>query len=121
MAGLVTSVCQTMLDAQFPTTGATDYVGYSENGADESSNLARTNIGAANWASATAADPSVKANVAAVTSAAATGAATFSHFAIMDSGGTLRSDWTAFTGGNETLAVGDKLEFAAGDLEITLT
>lgn len=122
MAGVTISVAQDMLNTAFPTSGATDHIAYSENGTTETSILARTEVGATNWAAATAADPSVKSNTAVITSAAATGAGTITHFAIYSAvtAGTQRTDWTALTS-SRTLATGDKLEWAAGALDITLT
>lgn len=120
--GLSIAESQATLDARFPTTGATDYVGYSENGSTETSNLARTAIGATGWASATSADPSVKSNNGTVTSADATGGTTITHAAIFSAstGGTQRTDWQALAT-SRTLAAGDRLEFDAGDIDITLT
>lgn len=122
MAGLTNAESAANLDARFPTTGATDHVAYSTNGTSETANLARTAIGSTGWAAATVADPSVKANAAALTTAAATGAVTVTHFAIFtaSTGGTQRTDWTALTA-SKTLATGDKLEHAAGAIAVTLT
>ena len=122
MAGLTNTESQATLDARFPTTGATDYIAYSANGTSETGSLARTAIGATGWAAATAADPSVKAIANALTSAAATGAVTITHFAVFtaSSGGTQRTDWTAL-GTSKTLAIGDKVTWAAGSLQVTLT
>ena len=120
MAGLTNAEAQATLDARFPTTGATDHVAYSANGTSESSAVARTAVGATGWAAATAADPSVKANANALTSAAATGAAT--HFAIYSAStaGTQRTDWTALAS-SRTVAAGDTLSWAPGALQVTLT
>src|SRR6187402_1058821 len=98
MAGLTTTESQATLDARFPTSGATDHIAYSTNGTTEFASLARTPIGATGWAAATAADPSVKANANALTSAAASGAVTVTHFAIYSAStaGTQRVDWTTF-------------------------
>src|SRR5690348_3825227 len=106
--GLTITESQATLDARFPTTGGTDYVAYSADGSTESTAVARTGVGATGWSAATAADPSVKANAAALTSAAATAAVTVSHFAVFtaSSGGTQRTDWQALTTAR-TLAVGD--------------
>ena len=54
--------------------------------------------------------------------AAASGAGTISHFAIYSAstGGTQRTDWQAL-GVSRALTAGDKLEWAAGSLDITLT
>lgn len=122
MAGLTTTESQATLDARFPTTGGTDYIAYSANGTTETASLARTAIGATGWAAATAADPSVKANANLLTSAAATGAVVVSHFAIYSAStaGTQRTDWTTLTAAR-TLAIGDKLEWAVGAAQITLT
>ena len=122
MAGLVTAECQTALDTLFPTTGATDYIQYSENGSTESANLTGTAIGATGWAAATAADPSVKANNSVLTSADATGTGTITHFRIATaaSGGTGRTDWTALDT-SRALTSGDSVEWAIGACEITLT
>jgi len=122
MSGLTTVESQATLDARFPTTGGTDYIAWSTDGSTEFTGLARTAIGATGWASATSADPSVKANSAALTSATATGAGTVSHFAIYSAStsGTQRTDWTALTA-SKTLAIGDQLTAAIGDIKITLT
>lgn len=122
MAGLTTTEAQATLDARFPTTGGTDHVAWSTNGSSEFAGLARTAVGATGWAAATAADPSVKSNGSTLTTAAATGAGTVSHFAIYSasSGGTQRTDWTALTT-SRTVAIGDQLQIAVGDLDVTLT
>jgi hypothetical protein len=122
MAGLTTGESQATLDARFPTTGATDYIAYSTNGTSEFAGLARTAIGATGWAAATAADPSVKANANALTTAAATTAGTVTHFAIYSAStaGTQRVDWTALTA-SKTLGVGDTASWAVGALQVTLT
>jgi hypothetical protein len=110
------------LDARFPVTGATDHIAYSTNGTSEFAGLARTPIGATGWAAATNADPSVKANANALTSAAATSGGTVTHYAIFSaaSGGTQRTDWTALTA-SRTLAINDQLSHAAGAIAVTLT
>lgn len=117
MAGLTTAYSQTVLDAQFVNT---DYIAWSANGTSETSYLARTSIGT--WASATAADPSVKSNSGALTSAAATGTATITHFAIYSAStaGTQKTDWTALTS-SRAIQSGDQLTIAAGDIDVTLT
>lgn len=122
MAGLTNAESQSTLDARFPTTGATDHVAYSVNGSSEFAGLARTAIGATGWAAATAADPSVKANANALTSAAASSGGTVSHFAIYSAStaGTQRTDWTALTA-SRTVAIGDQLTHAVGAIAITLT
>lgn len=121
MAGLTQTEQQATLDARFPTTGATDYVAYSTNGTSEFASLARTAVGATNWAAATAATPSVKANTAAITSAAASGSGTITHFAIFSAstGGTQRTDWTALSASRAVVS-GDTLTWAAGALQVTL-
>ncbi|MGN6245095.1 MAG: phage tail fiber protein [Motilibacteraceae bacterium] len=122
MAGLTNTEAQATLDARFPTTGATDYIAYSVNGTSEFAGLARTAIGAAGWAAATNADPSVKANAGTLTTAAATSGGTVSHFAVFSAStaGTQRTDWTALTT-SRTVAAGDQLQWAAGVLQVTLT
>lgn len=121
MAGLTQALQQTALDYLFPTTGGTDYIAYSANGTSETASLARTAIGATGWAAATAATPSVKANANVLTSAAASGAVTVTHACIYSAstGGTQRTDWQAL-GTSRTLAIGDKLEFAASAFAVTL-
>lgn len=122
MAGLTTEYAQTLLDYAFPTAAAGDHIAYSANGTSETSSLVRTAIGATGWAAATAADPSVKANNALLTSAAASGAVTVTHFAVYSAStaGTQKTDWQALTY-SRTLAIGDKLEWAIGAAAITLT
>ena len=122
MAGLTTTEAQATLDSRFPTTGGGDFIAYSVNGTTEFAGLARTAIGATGWAAATAADPSVKANANALTSAAASSAGTVSHFAIYSAStaGTQRVDWTALSA-SRTVATGDQLTHAIGAIAITLT
>lgn len=122
MPGLTNAESAATLDARFPTTGATDWIAYSANGTTETGSLARTSIGATGWAAATVADPSVKANGTALTSAAASGAVTVSHFAVYtaSSGGTQRTDWTA-VGTSKSLGTGDTATWAVGALQVTLT
>lgn len=122
MTGFTTTESQTVLDARFPTSGGTDYVAYSTNGTSEFSGLARTAVGATGWAAATSADPSVKANANALTSAAASSGGTVTHFAIYSAStsGTQRTDWTALTS-SRTVAAADTLTWAIGDLRVTLT
>lgn len=122
MAGLTTTESQATLDARFPTTAATDFIAYSINGTSEFAGLVRTAIGATGWSAATAADPSVKANANALTSAAATTAGTVTHFAIYSAStaGTQRTDWTAL-GSSRTVAIGDQLTWAIGAASVTLT
>ena len=121
MAGLTNAEAQATLDSRFPTTGATDHIAYSVNGTSEFAGLARTAIGATGWAAATAADPSVKANANALTSAAATGAGTITHFAISSAStsGTRRTDWTAVSA-SKTVAIGDTVSWAVGQCSVTL-
>lgn len=123
MAGFTITECQTILDNRFPTSGGGDYIAYSTNGTSESANLARTAIGATGWRAATSADPSVKDNGNALTSAAATGAlAPLTHFAIYSAvtAGTQRTDWQALNT-SKTLAIGDQVTWAVGACAITLT
>lgn|SRR3954470_19411783 len=123
MPGLTNAESATTLDIRFPTSGGTDYVAYSTNGTSEFANIARTAVGATGWAAATVADPSVKANSAILTSAAVTTAGgTVTHFAIYTAvtAGTQRTDWTALSA-SKVVAVGDRLEWAVGTLQVTLT
>lgn len=122
MAGLTNAEAQATLDARFPTTGGTDYIAWSVNGTSEFAGLARTAIGGTGWAAATAADPSVKANANALTSAAATSGGTVSHFAIFSAstGGSQRTDWTALTA-SKAVTTGDQLTVAVGAVSVTLT
>jgi len=122
MAGLTTTESQATLDARFPTTGASDFIQYSTNGTTEFAGLTGTAIGATGWAAATNADPSVKANANALTSAAASSGGTVTHFAIYSAStaGTQRVDWTAL-GTSRTVAIGDQLTHAIGAIAITLT
>lgn len=116
MAGLTQARQQAILDAEFV---AGDYIAYSSNGSSESSAIARTAIGA--WSSATAASPSVKQNSNALTSAAASGSATITHFAIFSAstGGTQKTDWTALSSSRSVVS-GDTLQWAVGALQVTL-
>ena len=122
MAGLTNAESAATLDARFPTTGATDHIAWSANGTSETGSLARTAIGATGWASATNADPSVKANANALTTAAASAGVTVTHFAIFtaSSGGTQRTDWTALAA-SRALSTGDQLTVAVGACQVTLT
>lgn len=122
MAGLTNTESQATLDARFPTTGGSDHIAYSVNGTSEFAGLARTPIGATGWASATAADPSVKANANALTSAAASSGGTVTHFAVYSAltAGTQRTDWTALTS-SRTVATGDQISWAVSSCAITLT
>lgn len=122
MPGLTNAESQATLDARFPTTGASDFVQYSTNGTTEFAGLTGTAIGATGWAAATNADPSVKANANALTSAAATSAGTVTHFRVATAAtaGTGRTDWTALTA-SRTVAIGDQLTHAVGAIAVTLT
>lgn len=122
MAGLTITESQSTLDARFPTSGGGDYIAYSANGTTETGSLARTAIGATGWAAATAADPSVKANANALTSAAASAGVTVTHFAIYSAStaGTQRTDWQTLTA-SRALLPGDQLAWATGAAQITLT
>lgn len=122
MAGLSTVYTQTLLDYAFPTSGGGDHIAYSANGTSETASLARTAVGATGWAAATSADPSIKANNVLLTSAAASGAFTVTHFAIFSAStaGVQKTDWQA-VGSPRTLAIGDKTEWAIGAVQITLT
>ena len=125
MAGLTQALQQQVLDSTtlFPTAAAGDHIAYSSNGTSETTAIigARTPIGATGWAAATAATPSVKANNAVITSAAAVGAGTISHVAIYSAltSGTQKTDWQALAA-SKTLAVSDVIQFAVGAVAVTL-
>lgn len=121
MSGFTQAEQVATLDARFPVTGGGDYIAYSTNGTSEFAGLARTAIGATGWAGATAATPSVKANAAALTSAAASAGGTVTHAAIFSAStaGTQRTDWQAL-GTSKTLAIGDQITWAVGAFAITL-
>lgn len=107
------------LDQRFPNTGSGDHYAYSTNGTSEWAGLARTPVGT--WLAATNADPSVKGNASALTSAAASAAGTVTHWAIYSAltGGTQRTDWIPLTA-SRTLAVGDRLTHAVNTMRVTL-
>jgi hypothetical protein len=119
--GLTQAMQQQALDNVFATSASTDHIAYSINGTSEFAGMARTAIGATGWAAATAATPSVKANNAALTSAAATSGGTITHFAIYSAStaGTQKTDWTALTT-SRTVATGDQLTWAIGACSVTL-
>lgn len=123
MAGLTQTLQQSVLDSAtlFPTSGATDHIAYSTNGSSEFGGMARTPIGATGWAAATAATPSVKANNAVLTSAAASSGGTITHFAIYSAltVGTQKTDWQALAS-SRTVATGDQLTWAIGAVQVTL-
>jgi hypothetical protein len=122
MTGLTTAMQQQALDNVFPVAASTDHIAYSVNGTSEFAGLARTAIGAAGWDAATGATPSVKQNNAQLTSAAASGAGTVSHWAVYSASaaGTQKTDWTAFTNGSKVLAIGDSIVWAIGAADITM-
>ncbi|MEZ5110934.1 MAG: hypothetical protein R2732_05465 [Microbacteriaceae bacterium] len=119
--GISQATRQAMLDGQFPTAGAGDHIAYSTNGTSEAAIIARTAIGATGWAAATAASPSVKSNAIALTTAAASGAGTITHFAVYSAAtaGSMKTDWQAL-GSSRTVASGDVLTWAVGALDIEL-
>jgi len=121
MAGYTQAYSQTTLDANHPTSANGDHIAYSTNGSSEFAGFTRTPIGATGWAAATAAQPSVKANNAILTSAAATSGGTVTHFAVYSAitAGTQKTDWTALTA-SRTVATNDTLQWAIGALAITM-
>jgi hypothetical protein len=121
MAGYTQAYAQTTLDNNHPTSANGDHIAYSANGSSEFAGLTRTPIGATGWAAATAAQPSIKANNAILTSAAATSGGTVTHFAVYSAitAGTQKTDWTALTA-SRTVAVNDTLQWAIGALAITM-
>lgn len=120
--GFSVAESQAILDLRFPTTGAGDYIGFSVNGTSEWAGLARKAVGATGWAAATAADPSVKANAASLTSAAASLAGTVSHAAVFSAstGGTQRTDWIPATEA-KAVTIGGTVTIGAGAFRMTLT
>ena len=122
MAGFTQAEAVATLDARFPVTGGTDYVGYSVNGTSEAANITRTAIGATGWSAATAAQPSVKANANALVSAAATGSVgTVTHTAVFtaSTGGTQRTDWQTVPV-SKAVGAGDQITLAVGAIQVTL-
>lgn len=120
--GISQTTRKAMLDGQFPTTGGTDHIAYSTNGTSEAAVIARTPIGATGWAAATSADPSVKSNGTALTTAAASGAGTITHFAVFSAStaGTQKTDWQALDS-SRAVQTGDVLTWAVGALDVTLS
>lgn len=123
MTGLTQALQQQVLDSSilFPVAAATDHIAYSANGTSEVVGLVRTPVGAAGWAAATAATPSVKANNALLTSATATAAITVTHWALYSalSAGVQKIDWTALDS-PRTLGIGDSIQWAIGAAKVTL-
>lgn len=123
MPGFTNAEAKATLDQRFPTSGSTEsFVAYSANGTTETSAMPRTSVGATGWAASTDADPSVKANGIALTTAEAVGEATITHWCVMSAGtgGTQRIEWHALTQ-SKTVTPGDQLKWAVGELKITLT
>lgn len=122
MTGLTNFASKTALDSLFPVSAATNYIAWSINGTSEFASLARTAIGATGWAAATNADPSVKANANALTTAAASGSGTITSFAVFDAStaGNQMTDWTSLAA-SKPVASGDQLTAAVGALSVTLT
>lgn len=120
--GYTAAYAKDTLDRNHPTTGGSDHVGYSTNGTSETGIMARTAVGATGWAAATSATPAVKANSAALTSAAASGAGTITHYAIFSAAtaGTQKTAWEPATS-SKTVGPGDTVQWAVGDLRVTLT
>lgn len=116
MSGFTAAYSATVLDAQLASG---DYIAWSANGTSETGSLARTAVSA--WGAAVSGSPATKSNSGALTSAAASGAVTISHFAVYSAStaGTQKTDWTALTA-SRTLASGDTLSIAAGALTVSL-
>jgi hypothetical protein len=121
MAGFTQAVQQAVLDDVFPVAASTDHIAYSEDGVAETDILARTAVGAAGWAAATAATPSVKSNNAALVSAEATDAGTLTHWAIVSAAvaGQQKTDWTAFANGPKVMVAGDSISWGIGAADVT--
>lgn len=113
---------QDILDHRFPTTGASSYIGYSEDGSTESSLIARTGVGSTGWAAATAAVPSVKANGVTLISAASSGAGTVTAFAVFDaaSAGNRLTNWT-FLDEELPVVAGSAIAWDVGAARITIS
>jgi len=118
MAGFLTAFARTTLDAAIVNG---DVVRYSENGSSASAHVAATSIAA--WTAATNADPAHRVNTAAVDSAGCDAdTITLTTWSVWDSASSVqKTEWTAFTGGNEVLNIGDKVSWAAGACDVTLT
>jgi hypothetical protein len=121
MAGYTQAYCQTVLDANHPTSANGDHIGYSVNGSTEFAGLARTPIGATGYAAATAAQPSIKGNNGILTSAAATSGGAVTYFAVFSAltAGVQKTDWTLLAAA-KTVAINDQLQWAANALQITM-
>jgi len=117
MPGFTNAESAATLDARW--TGS-EYIMYSTDGSAETGILARTAVSA--WDAATTADPSVKQNSGALTTADATGSGTITHFALnsASTAGTQRTEWQALDT-PQALTAGGRGEWAAGALKITLT
>jgi len=122
MAGFSPAYSATLLDMAMPTTGATDWIGYSTNGSTEFAGMARSQVAASGgWGSAVSGSPATKANATAVNTATATSAGTITHFATFtaSTAGVQKVDWTAVSA-SKTVAVGDSLTWPIGSLVISL-
>ncbi len=120
MAGVPIAIAQVLLEYEFVNT---DYIAFSENGSSESANLARTAIAdLGNWAAATSADPSVRANTSAGATPAASAGCTQSHWAVFSAAaaGTQKTDWTALTA-SFTLLTTETASIAAGAFQVRCT
>ena len=117
MAGFTTAFSRTTLDAAIVDG---DKIHWSENGSSDSTHVAATTVTA--WDASTDADPAVRSNTGALTSAACDAdSITISHFAIFDSAGTTqKTDYTALDS-SRSLDTGDTLSIAANAIEVTLT
>ena len=118
MAGYTSAYEKTILDAQH-LASTSQFVAWSINGTSETSIMARTAITA--YSPASGGSPSIKANANALTTAAATGSGTITHFAVWSasSGGTQITDWHALAS-SRTVTTGDTLTIAVGAIQITL-
>lgn len=118
MAGFTTAFSRTTLDAAIVNG---DVIRYSENGSSAGTHVAATSIAA--WTAATNADPAHRVNTAAVDSAGCDAdTITISHFAIWDSASAVqKTDWVALGGGSRVLMTGDKISWAAGAIDVTMT
>lgn len=118
MAGFITAFARTTLDAAIVNG---DVVRYSENGSSASTHVAATTIAA--WTASTDADPAHRVSTAAVDSAGCDAdTIAISHFSVWSTGSAAqKTDWVALGGGTRTLMTGDKISWAAGAIDVTMT
>ena len=118
MAGFTVAYARTQLDAGIVNG---DVLRYSENGAAASTHVAATSIAA--WTAATNADPAHRVNTGAVDSAGCDAdTISITTFSVWDSASAVqKTDWVALGGGTRVLMTGDKISWAAGAIDVTMT